>query len=232
MKALILQIIDGFEVVIGVSNPTIDPVETENAVNLILSENPDIKKTKTLEELYAENAVPAHNIPNQKLVEDSEGGEFQAALDRLSGHKEPLSSGETADEGDESQSTSDKPDNHKKLLSSGAIIDDWRNTEYWVKGQTWEKQKIETLGETPPADGILEENLTESQRKEMAEEKEIKRISKLTPEKRNTEKQDRLNALKREATLLKSDAEIAGETFDAPAWFQEKKAELEAKYGA
>jgi hypothetical protein len=200
-----LQIVDGFEIVIGVSNPTVDPVETENRVNLILSENPDLKNTKTLEELYAENTVPAHNIPNQKLVEDSEGGEFQAALDSL---------------GD-----------HKKLLSSGETIDDWRNTEYWVKNQVWKKQKIETLGETLPANRVLEEDLTESQRKEMAEEKKSERISKLTPEERATEKQDRLNTLKREATLLKSDAEIAGEPFDAAAWFQAKKAEVEAKYG-
>jgi hypothetical protein len=205
MKALNLQIIDGFEIVTSVSKPTIDPVETEERVNPILSENPALKNTKTLEELYADNAVPAHNIPNQKLVEDSEGDEFQTALD--------------------------KPGDHKKLLSTGETIDDWRNTEYWVKGQTWTKQKIETLGETLPADGILEEDLTESQRKEIAEEKEIERISKLTPEERATEKQDRLNALKREATLLKSDAEIAGEDFNALAWFQAKKAEVEAKYG-
>jgi hypothetical protein len=204
MKVLNLQIIDGYETVISVSLPAVDPEATRDAVTAVLSGNPDLKKTKTEEELYAENAVLAHCGPHQRLVEDSEGDAFQAALHN--------------------------PGDHTKLLSSGETVADWRNTEYWVKNQTWKKQKIETLGELVPANGILPENLTASQQEEMAEEKEAGRISRLSPDEKNKEKQERLNALKREATLLKSDADIAGEAFDAAAWYQARQAEITAKY--
>jgi hypothetical protein len=205
MKILNIAIIDGYEIVTGVSLPAVDPEATRNKVSFILSENPDLKNIKTAEALYAENVVFALCGPAQRAVEDQEGDVFQAALENLGGHE--------------------------KLLSSGEPVDDWRNAEYWVKNQAWEKQKIEQLGEKVPANGVLPENLTAPQQREIHEEQDLKRIAGLTLDERAAEKQERLNAAKREATLLKSDAEIAGEEFDASAWFQAGKAEIEAKYG-
>jgi hypothetical protein len=195
-----------YEVVTLVSSPGIDPQKTQKRVELLLSENPSLKLTKTEAELYSEYAVPEHGIANQKIVENTVGDDFESALAAL---------GE-----------------HERLLLSGEKIADWRDVEFWIKGQVWKKQKITHLGETVPAEGILEKDLTEPQRLEIAEEQENKRISDLTPEQRAKEKNDRLNAAKREASLLKSDAEIAGDEFNAPAWFQAKKAEIEKKYGS
>jgi hypothetical protein len=206
MKTLFFQIIDGYEIVVGISNPTIDPEDTRKKVDSILAENPDLAKTKTEEELYSEYAVFAHNVPYQKLVEDAAGEDFQTALAILN--------------------------DHEKLLSSGEKIADWRNANFWKKDPTWKKETIKRLGETIPADGFLEEDLDETQRKEIAEEEEVRRIAGLTPEQKNKEKEALLNAAKREATLLKSDADIAGEQFDASAWFRGKKADIEEKYGS
>jgi hypothetical protein len=206
MKILDLEIIDGYEIVTAVSFPAVDPEATRRKVSFVLSENPDLKNTKTGEELYAENVVFAHCGPDQRIVEDREGDGLQAALENL---------------GD-----------HEKLLSSGEPVADWRNVEYWVKNQAWEKQKIELLGEKIPVNGVLPENLSTSQQREIGEERDVQRIAALTPEARAAEKQERLNAAKREATLLKSDADIAGEEFNAAAWFQAKKTEIETKYGA
>ncbi|MDR0641393.1 MAG: hypothetical protein LBG07_02935 [Treponema sp.] len=203
MKTKNIEIIDGYKIVVSISAPTIDPEETKNKINSILSLNPDIKETKTEEDLYTENAV-FYCGPNQELVEDQEGSDLQTILNTL---------------GD-----------HKKLLSTGEKINDWRNTEYWVKNQVWEKKKIEILGKTIPKNGILEENLNKAQREEMAEEKETRRISKLTPDEKVEEKQNRISALKREAVLLKNEADIVGEEFDAPAWFQTQKEQIEGKY--
>jgi hypothetical protein len=206
MKALNLQNIDGFEIVTHVSKLTINPEKTTAKIDLLLSENPELKKTKTENELYSENAVPVYGVANQKIAEDSIGANFETKLAGLG--------------------------KHKKLLSSGDEIADRRNVEFWIKGQKWEKQKIERLGDTIPEDGILEENLSDPQRAEIAADKEIERISNLTPEQRDKEKTNLLNSAKREATLLKSDAEIAGEQFDAAGWFQAKKTEIETKYGS
>jgi hypothetical protein len=206
MKVLNLELIDGYEIIIGVSKPTVDPAATTVRVDSILSENPALAKTKTEEELYSENAVFARCGPGQRLVEDAEGEEFQTTLAGL-GY-------------------------HEKLESSGEKIADWRGVEFWMKDQKWEKLRIERLGETIPEGGVLEKDLNASQRAEIAVDKEIERISNLTPEQKNKEKTDYLNAAKREATLLKSDADIAGEQFDASAWFQVRKAEIETKYGS
>jgi hypothetical protein len=206
MKVLNLELTDEYEIIIGVSKPTVDPAATMVRVDHLLSENPTLAKTKTEEELYSENAVFARCGPGQRFVEDAEGEEFQTTLAGL---------GE-----------------HEKLESSGKKTADWRGVEFWIKDQRWEKLKIGRLGETIPEGGVLEKDLNASQRAEIAADKEIERISNLTPEQKDRGKTDRLNAAKREATLLKSDADIAGEQFDASAWFQAKKAEIETKYGS
>ncbi|MDR3147767.1 MAG: hypothetical protein LBU00_05250 [Treponema sp.] len=203
MKALDLQMIDGYEIMSGVSTPAIDPEETRARIDLLLSENPDLR-TMSEDDLYLKYAVPVHGTTNQRVVEDTVGKEFEALLSTLS--------------------------EHEKILSSGTIIADWRGKEFWTKGQKWEKRKIEHLGESLPENGFFESDLTAIQRTEIQQELEQERISKLTPEQKAQEKDGCLKAAKREASLLKSDADIAGEQFDAPAWFQTKKAEIEAKY--
>jgi hypothetical protein len=206
MKALNLQNIDSFEIVTHVSRLAIDPEKTNAKIKLLLSENPELKKIKTEAELYSENAVPVYGVANQKIVEDSTGTDFEIKLDGLG--------------------------KYKKLLLSGEEIADLRNVEFCIKGQKWEKQKIERPRDTIPENGVLEENLSDPQRAEIAADKEIERISRLTPEQKDEEKTGLLNSAKREATLLKSDAGIAGEQFDAAGWFQAKKSEIETKYGS
>jgi hypothetical protein len=206
MKVLHLQIIDGYEIVTRVSLPAVDPEKTKAGIDSLLSENPELGNAKTEGELYAEYAVPARGATNQRIVEDAAAAGFEAALAAL-GERE-------------------------KLLSSGGKIADWRNVEFWVKGQKWEKQKIGRLGEAIPEGGVPGKDLSDSQWAEIAADEETGRISGLTPEQKEKEKNDLINAAKREATLLKSDADIAGEPFDAPAWFQAKKAGIEMKYGS
>jgi hypothetical protein len=121
---------------------------------------------------------------------------------------------------------------NEALTKEREVIPCCIGVEYWEKtAGGWKKGKI-NFADIPLPDGaVLPEALTKEQQGEIDEQQEAERIAKLSRDEKDKKKQGLLNALKREATLLKSDAEIAGEPFDGPAWFQAKKAELEAKYG-
>jgi hypothetical protein len=120
---------------------------------------------------------------------------------------------------------------HEKLAIEGAVIPDNRGVEYWRKqGGAWAKTKIEDAGVPLPPGAVLPESLTETQRAEIAAQEEAARTAALTPEQKAAEMEARINAVKREAALKKTEAEITGEEFDAKAWFNQQKAEIEAKY--
>jgi hypothetical protein len=160
MKILNFQTIDGYEILISVSNPAVDPAATEARIKSTLSGSHKPEK-----ELYSENIVFARCGPGQRLVNDTEGDNLQTALDGLTVHE--------------------------KLSSSGEKIPDWRNIEFWIKDQKWKKQKIGRLGELIPEGGVLGENLDDFQRDEIAADMESERVSGLTPEQINTEKNKR-----------------------------------------
>ncbi|GHU93255.1 hypothetical protein FACS189479_04310 [Spirochaetia bacterium] len=120
---------------------------------------------------------------------------------------------------------------HEKLTIEGNVIPDWRAQVYWqrVNGKLVQSVMAE-IGKPIPDDAVLQENLTPEQHEEISDQMEATRIAGLTSEQKAAELENALNAAKREASLLKSDAEIADEVFDAKAWYQAKKAEVEAKY--
>jgi hypothetical protein len=87
---------------------------------------------------------------------------------------------------------------HRALLDTGAYIDDYRGVEYWIKesGQ-WLKGVIEQIGATLPAGAVLQNDLTEEQRQEVAEQQEAERVAALTPEQRIAEIKARLAEIDR-----------------------------------
>jgi hypothetical protein len=120
---------------------------------------------------------------------------------------------------------------HAKLTLQGPVIPDFRGVEYWRKqGGTWTKTKIEDIGVSPPSGSVLPENLTETQRAEIAAQEETSRIAAFTPQQKAAEKQVALDALADEAARLETRARIQGKDFDAAAWYAEHKTPIEAKY--
>jgi hypothetical protein len=120
---------------------------------------------------------------------------------------------------------------HEALTLTGEIIPDWRGAEYHLKtAGTWEKAKVERIGETLPEEAILPGDLTADQRAEIAGQEEAGRIAALDPEAKEAEKQARLDALADEADRLSRRAAIQGTEFDAAAWYRERKGPIEEKY--
>jgi hypothetical protein len=206
MKTITFVEIENIEIIENIENASPDPEETNKMVDAIIAKNPDILCSKTREELLAENIVFARLGKGQKNVDDAEGTKLRSILDSL----EP----------------------HKKLCLSGDTIADWRGTEYWMKrAGNWKKEKVEHLEETIPAGAILPEDLLQTQQKEIADQAEAERVANLAPDKKTEEKEAALAAALREVRILKEEAEIAGNPFDASAEYKLRKKGIEEKYG-
>jgi hypothetical protein len=197
--------IDNYQVITSIENPTPDPEETNKAVEAMILQNPDVLLKKTRDELLAENVVFAHLVSGQKNVYKTEGEKLISSFGLL---KE-----------------------NERLLLSGDIITDIRNKEYWLKqSKIWKLYTIEHFGETLPEDAVLPTDLSPAQQNEIAEQKEADRIANLTPEERAEEKEATLAAARQRVRILKEEAEIADEPFDAKAEYQAQKAKIEKLY--
>jgi len=205
MKIITFVKIENYQIITNIGEASPDPAETNNIVEAIIAENPDILLKKTRDELLEENVVFARLGHGQKYIDDAEVKNLEDVFDKLAPHE--------------------------KLCLSGDIVVDLRNTEYHTKQNgVWNKQKIEHLGETLPQNAVLPDNLSPEQQQEIAEQDEKERVANLTPDQKAEEKETALAAAKREARCLKEEAEIAGEPFDAAREYQLKKATIEEKY--
>ncbi|MDR0758645.1 MAG: hypothetical protein LBF74_00835 [Treponema sp.] len=120
---------------------------------------------------------------------------------------------------------------HEALTMEGEVIPDYRGTEYHLKtAGVWSKVKIEDIGVPLPEGVVLPDDLTPTQREEIAAQQEADRLAALTPEQRETEKQGRLDTVADEADRLFRRSQIQGREFDTAAYYAEKSAEIEAKY--
>jgi hypothetical protein len=208
MKVKHFSSIDGYDVLNYISNPSVDPERTKAAVltkysgvNLFSINSSELKA------LFNECTVYSEPGPGTEYLEDTIAAEIEAKADTLGEHKILLADGFT-------------------------VIPDYRGVEYWIKqNDRWNKVKIERLGITLPDLAVLDKDMPTSSRNEINAQMESDRIAVLTYEERTLEADVAITAVKREAVLKKSEADIADEMFDARIYFQNKKAEIKAKYG-
>lgn len=117
------------------------------------------------------------------------------------------------------------------LTLSGEIVPDFRGAVYWTKAAgKWTAGTVTAIGAAPPAGAILEADLSAAQRAEIAAQTETARIASLSAEAKAAELGERIVALRREAALKKTEAELDDEVFDAKAWYQAQRAALEEAY--
>lgn len=120
---------------------------------------------------------------------------------------------------------------NERLALSGEIVPDFRGLGYWKKSRAgWAVSTIAALGETVPAGAILDEELSDAQRAEIVVQLEKERIAGLSSEERAQEFAEELAAVRREAALRKTEAELDDEAFDARAWYQAEREKLEKAY--
>jgi hypothetical protein len=116
-------------------------------------------------------------------------------------------------------------------LDETEIIDN-RGVVYW-KESPWTKTVIEKIGVEIPTAGIIEKDLTELQRVEIAEKLEESRIEVLTAAEKTAEKAARIEQAAAEADAMRGKLEIQGVTdalTQAQSWYNEQVAIIESKY--
>jgi outer membrane murein-binding lipoprotein Lpp len=118
------------------------------------------------------------------------------------------------------------------LTVQGEAIPDFRGVAYWAKDKegAWEKYTMETLGEKLPKNAVLDEAFPAEQRREYEARLEKDRVAALPPEEKAEELLRKLDRAADEAILKEGRARLRGEPFDARAYYDERKAELETKY--
>jgi hypothetical protein len=206
MKNKNFHIIDGFEVVISISDCHIDPEATNQAIG----ENLGIPLDKVIglpnfSDLYCQYAKIRLPGPTTKVVSDEDGTATGEKLAMLT--------------------------EHEKLTTEGTVIPDWRGTRYYIKnGGTWKQEEIKTIGEMLPEGAVPFDNLNHTQKLEIGIQNEDERIASLTADQKASERQAKLDAATDEADRLSKRAQIQGNAFDIASYYAGKKAEIEAKY--
>jgi hypothetical protein len=197
---------NGFITIIrGFSGKTIDPVRTMRNIEekKILHTDLNTVDERTLYETFAVYVTPG---PDKKELTDEAYAILSDKFSKL------------------------KP--KEELTEDGNVIPNWTGTEYWKKSAgRWEKLTMEYANMPLPAGAALPESLTAGEQEEIRTQQEAERIAGLTGEQRAAEARGRIKAVLQQAAIHKNEADITGEVFDAQAWYQERKAEIEAQYG-
>lgn len=121
------------------------------------------------------------------------------------------------------------------LTTDGDVINDNRGREYWYRDDfyTWIQVIIDGLDQPVPTNGILVSDLTADQRAEIAEQRSMERISKLTREEKKDERKVQIERVLMMAASKRSQLEIEG-TKDplkqSQFWYEQEKAKIENLY--
>jgi hypothetical protein len=154
--------------------------------------------------LFQEGAVYSNPGPGAAMISDAEHERLAAALAALGDHE---------------------------ALTVAGVVADYRGKAYWLKsGGIWASTIISALAVEPPRGAVLEADLSDTQRQEIAAQVEASRIAALSDADKAAELAQKLQAAAQEAANKKALADITGDAFDARAWYAEKKAEIEKAY--
>jgi hypothetical protein len=220
MKTKYTERVEDYELIIMITDAVFNPEETrKNFESLVTEEMTD----DDVEILYRDNPDKiAYSPPtNGVLISDEEAVPLELKIEELRKKK---------DEKDEHGKTNPRA-GHERIANDGQTIPDWRGVSYWIKqDETWVHAAIEHIGVALPSGAVLQEELTPDQNNEIREQQEAARLAALTPDQKAAEKENALNTAKTTARIKKEEAEVADEEFNAKAWFQQRKAEIEAKY--
>ncbi|MDD5006456.1 MAG: hypothetical protein PHS93_08025 [Candidatus Omnitrophica bacterium] len=126
------------------------------------------------------------------------------------------------------------------VLLTGEVVDDLRGKIAWnninmgldIPGE-WKKRIIQFLNEKIETFEVLEDDLTDEQKKEIAEQLEADRIANFTPEEKELEKQSRIGSVLNESIAMRSRLEIQrvpDALEQAQDWYDAELIKIEDKY--
>ena len=175
MKTVLTKIVDGYEIITGFDRAFIDPVETAQIAEQKLNKSPImIKIDQALQELNStDRDKPKFQelyANFQRLLKEMEQNRQQLIKDNIV-YFEPKQGEEIISEEKADTLKAKFADlENAQLTKDGKIIPDYREHQYWIKGDKWQEKRIKKLGEKIPSNGIHPDDLKESQKDEIGQE--------------------------------------------------------------
>lgn len=124
---------------------------------------------------------------------------------------------------------------NQSLLEDGSFIDDFRGKVFHKKTSgIWSETSINALGVKKSANTTYTNELTESEKTEIAEQKESDRINGLSSEEKMAEYDEKVASLLSESTVMRSKLEIQGEAealTQSQTFYNTELDKLKLKYG-
>lgn len=121
----------------------------------------------------------------------------------------------------------------RALLMDGTTAPDLRRGVCWMP-KPWKRVEILKLGQDWPAGAIVDDQLTDDQRAEIAVQQETDRVASLSPDARAAEAAQAQASALQAAAQKRSELEISGDTgalAKSQAEYQNALLELDVKYG-
>lgn len=160
-------------------------------------------------EIFKSNVIYFDTKPSEKIIEDSEYLELFENFDNC-------------------------PDNYL-LKRNGVEIVDLRGVKYYINDGAWIEKLIEKIGVELESSGKLFEDLTDEEKKEIADEIEVKRVLSLSAADKMLEKESIIELLAVQGATMRSKLEIQGSTAatalkNSKTWYDSEVLKIEAKY--
>lgn len=259
MQTVIYKKMENYKIIMGYSQLSINPVETQKIVNELIEKEEDTKKLKTLKIqvntlskqifdikktgiLTKEQTEQIENYQNQiqdalieiVLLEDEKKKRIVELKKENAVYFEPTKYEIVKTDEEITTIKAVKLNKNQLLDIDGNIIENHTGISWWIKNDKWEIVKCK-LGEVPPAGSKEYKDLSEIEKQEINEQDEQERISSLGATEKEKEKQDKTNAAAIEAAQKRSVLEIqgtpAGDALDqSQTWYNEQVIIIEKKY--
>jgi hypothetical protein len=204
MRALRTVEIDGFEIVVSLSDHICDPMASRAAAKKRLGEG------ATYRELIVEmSRAPEYfaNIQGQVNISDEEASALEITLHKAT--------------------------RYERVTGSAEIICDNRGRVWCLYDGAWEHGEIDRLGDSLPDGAIWREDLSVAQLRTIHEQEELEKIAMLAPESRIQASEVEIAAAKRSAVIRRMEAEVVEDPEgldDARRWYKSEIARIQTKY--
>ncbi len=209
MKTVLTKKINNYNIVIGYSNPVIDPIETFKSIDKLSKKEKSKVKRKIL---IKENAIYFTPKKGEYIISDNDCNNLiETEIEKY--HKLSI-----------------KIVNNKVEIKT---ISDYSKYVIWKKTDNRWNQINVAINNNLPVGSIIDINLTEEQKNEIIEQTEIDRISVLSQSEKDIEKQKKIILLSYEAVNMRSVLEIQDDPEPlqkSKAWYNEQVAIIETKY--
>lgn len=257
-ETIIVENIDGIEVIRGFGRLAMDPFETNKIANEELKKTSEYEQVKNLQkEIYdlfqlanikkkAKKHSEFHEIFNQAETKKRE--ELLPAVkilrtknkEIIREHAVYMEPGKNSRKVSDAQLLSLK-DKFRTLSPQGFLdltgkeIVDYRDEIYWEKTDKWRETKIKKIGEIISVDGIYFDDLSDSQLNEIDNQINRERIIKLPADQKEKEKLMITDKMAQEAAIKKVAFVIQGDSDDiamtkVTAWYDEQLVKINIDY--